>query len=84
LSANDIDAIIAKHNNTPRKCLGFKTPAETFIPLHFKCESTPGSSPGWRSREMAAPTHNRRFHTIRLASTRYNAPSLTRGKQGAG
>ena len=46
LSANDIDAIIAKHNNTPRKCLAFLTPTETFLPLHFKCESTPGSSPG--------------------------------------
>ncbi|SEP58862.1 hypothetical protein SAMN05428969_3730, partial [Devosia sp. YR412] len=32
---------------TPRKCLGFKTPAEAFLnPLHFKCESTPGSRPG--------------------------------------
>jgi len=41
-----IDDIIAAHNNTPRKCLGFLTPAEAFIPLHFECESTPGSSPG--------------------------------------
>ncbi len=46
LSPNDIDAIISSYNNTPRKCLGFLTPAETFLPLHFKCESTPGSSPG--------------------------------------
>jgi IS30 family transposase len=46
LSAKALDAIIANYNNTPRKCLGFKTPAETFLPLHFKCESTPGSSPG--------------------------------------
>ena len=46
LSAKDIDAIIANYNNTPRKCLGFLTPAETFLPLHFKCESTHGSSPG--------------------------------------
>ena len=46
LSAKAIDAIIANYNNTPRKCLGFKTPAETFRTLHFKCESTPGSSPG--------------------------------------
>jgi IS30 family transposase len=46
LSAKAIDAIIANYNNTPRKCLGFLTPAETFLPLHFKCESTPGSSPG--------------------------------------
>jgi IS30 family transposase len=41
-----LDAILASYNNTPRKCLGFQTPAETFTPLHFKCESTPGSSPG--------------------------------------
>jgi IS30 family transposase len=42
-----IDAILAEHNNTPRKCLGFQTPAETFLkPLHFKCESTPGTRPG--------------------------------------
>lgn len=46
LSPNDIDAIIKSYNNTPRKCLGFLTPAEIFLPLHFKCESTPGSSPG--------------------------------------
>jgi IS30 family transposase len=36
---------LAQHlNNTPRKCLGFKTPSEVFLPqikpLRFKCEST--------------------------------------------
>lgn len=42
-----LDAIIAQHNNTPRKCLGFLSPAEAFLqPLHFECESTPGSRPG--------------------------------------
>ena len=42
-----IDAILARYNHTPRKCLGFQTPAEAFTnPLHFKCESTPGTSPG--------------------------------------
>ena len=41
-----LDAILAAHNNTPRKCLGFLTPAEACKPLHFVCESTPGSSPG--------------------------------------
>ncbi len=47
-SQSDIDAIALKHNNTPRKCLGFKTPAELFSRhlLHFKCESTPRLSPG--------------------------------------
>jgi IS30 family transposase len=46
LSPNKLDTILAAHNNTPRKCLGFQTPAEAFIPLHFECESTPGSRPG--------------------------------------
>lgn len=46
LPADSLKAILACYNNTPRKCLGFKTPAEAFTPLHFKCESTPGSSPG--------------------------------------
>jgi transposase, IS30 family len=33
--------LIAAYNNTPRKCLDFRTPAETFSQLlHFECEST--------------------------------------------
>lgn len=34
--------LIQAYNNTPRKCLDFKTPAELFWEkaLHFKCEST--------------------------------------------
>ncbi len=47
LSKWALDTILARYNNTPRKCLGFQTPAEAFLqPLHFKCESTPGTSPG--------------------------------------
>ncbi|MCW1986038.1 UNVERIFIED_ORG: IS30 family transposase [Sphingomonas sp. R1F5B] len=46
LPTQQLDAILANYNNTPRKCLGFKTPAETFQTLHFGCESTPGSGPG--------------------------------------
>jgi IS30 family transposase len=40
--------LIAAHNNTPRKCLGFKTPAEVFSAklLHFKCDSTPSLRSG--------------------------------------
>ena len=43
-----IDACAASYNNTPRKCLGFKSPAEAFASqlLHFKCESTSRPSPG--------------------------------------
>jgi IS30 family transposase len=36
------EAVIAAYNNTPRKCLHFKTPAEVFLAklLHFEREST--------------------------------------------
>lgn len=35
------------YNHTPRKCLGFQTPAEVFAKLlHFKCETTPQPSLG--------------------------------------
>jgi IS30 family transposase len=39
---NHFQAIADACNNTPRKCLGFKTPNEIFLSnlLHFKCEST--------------------------------------------
>ena len=39
LSNKTIDKLVARYNNTPRKCLSFQTPAEAFIqPLHFKLE----------------------------------------------
>ena len=46
-SNNDIDDVALALNNTPRKCLAFKTPAELFSEqlLHFKCESTSRPSP---------------------------------------
>jgi IS30 family transposase len=35
------NALINAYNNTPRKCLDFRTPAEAFSEvLHFECEST--------------------------------------------
>jgi IS30 family transposase len=47
LSNKAIDKLVAQYNNTPRKCLGFQTPAKAFLkPLHFKCESTPETSSG--------------------------------------
>ena len=47
LPRKHIDAILARYNHTPRKCLGFQTPAEAFLnPLLFECESTPGTRPG--------------------------------------
>jgi len=50
LSQADLAALESHHNNMPRKCLGFRTPAELlnqFLqPSHFKCEFTPRPSPG--------------------------------------
>jgi len=48
LDPQTLDAYVAAYNNTPRKCLGFKTPAEAFLAqlLHFKCESISRLSPG--------------------------------------
>jgi transposase, IS30 family len=41
LSAKDFNAVFDAYNNTPRRCLDFKTPAEVFAEaLHFECEST--------------------------------------------
>ena len=49
LSPRQFDRIIANYNATPRRCLGFKTPAEVFWnivnPLHFKRETT--CPPAW-------------------------------------
>ena len=40
--------LVVAYNNTPRKCLGFKSPAQAFLSqlLHFKCESTPSLRSG--------------------------------------
>ena len=42
LTQKAVDSLTQRYNQTPRKCLGFKTPAELFTAqlLHFKCEST--------------------------------------------
>jgi IS30 family transposase len=47
LSQAQFDATLAIYNNTPRKCLDYRTPAEVFSSklLHFKCESTFRLSP---------------------------------------
>ena len=48
LDPDSLDAYVAAYNNTPRKCLGFKSPAQAFLAqlLHFKCESTSPLSRG--------------------------------------
>jgi len=41
LPAKRFNALVAAYNNTPRKCLDWRTPAEVFSQvLHFECEST--------------------------------------------
>lgn len=42
LDIKDIERIVANYNHTPRKCLGYKTPAEALSKqlLHFECEFT--------------------------------------------
>ncbi len=41
LPADQIRQLALLYNHTPRKCLGFRTPAEVFAKvLHLKCEST--------------------------------------------
>jgi len=48
LEPSSLDDLVAAHNNTPRKCLGFKSPAEVFSAklLHFKRDSTPSLRSG--------------------------------------
>ena len=49
--------LIAIYNNTPRKCLDFRTPAESFAQvLHFECESTSLLSQG---RQRSMRSHSR-------------------------
>jgi transposase, IS30 family len=48
LQDQDLKELVGLYNHTPRKCLGYKTPAEVFIKqlLHLKCESTSPLSRG--------------------------------------
>jgi IS30 family transposase len=48
IDGETLNACIAAYNSTPRKCLGFQTPAEVLLAqlLHFKCESTPSLRSG--------------------------------------
>ena len=41
IDTDSLNACVAAYNNTPRKCLAFRSPAEVFSKLlHFECEST--------------------------------------------
>jgi transposase, IS30 family len=54
LSTRRFRRLIAVYNNTPRKCLDFRTPAESFAQvLHFECDSTSLRSQGRRESVFA-------------------------------
>jgi IS30 family transposase len=56
LSNSRFRTLVAAYNNTPRKCLDFRTPAESFAQvLHFECEST---SPRSRGRHLGVLPHH--------------------------
>lgn len=48
ITLDRLDAAIAAYNNTPRKCLAFRSPAEVFFDklLRLECESTPSLRSG--------------------------------------
>jgi len=48
LHPSQLNACAAAYNNTPRKCLGYKSPAQAFLAqlLHFERESTSSLSRG--------------------------------------
>jgi IS30 family transposase len=63
LSTSRFRRLVAAYNNTPRKCLDFKTPAEAFSQvLHFECEST---SPRARGRHRVM---QRRYYLTRATA----------------
>ena len=64
-------AYVAAYNNTPRKCLGFKSPAETFSKLlHFECESTFPPSRGWAEGLMPFSFFNASRRALRPSCAR--------------
>ncbi|MCY4448418.1 MAG: hypothetical protein OXE02_06200, partial [Chloroflexi bacterium] len=54
LSEREFTALLRVYNNTPRKCLGYLTPAEVLREqvLHFECEFTVPLSQERRTPEV--------------------------------
>ncbi len=62
VSSRQLQQLAALYNHTPRKCLGWLTPAEVFSKLlHFKCEST---SPPSRGRLLGRFLFSKRLRTL--------------------
>jgi IS30 family transposase len=64
LSDDHFTWLLQVYNNTPRKCLDFRTPAEVFWnkALHFKCEST--FQPSLERRAKARPERHPSTGTV--------------------
>lgn len=72
ISTARLAQLVSLYNYVPRKCLGYRTPAEVFAQaLHFKCESSSPRSRGRRGR--GAPC------LLRLARARCLRPQTARG-----
>ena len=54
MTERDLDALVAAYNDTPRKCLGFRTPAEAFSTLRICCTSTVTPPPRLRGNDGIA------------------------------
>ena len=68
--------LVRSYNNTPRKCLGYRTPAEIFSThvLHLQCEST-----FLPSQERRRGAQGRRpFDRLRASGSETDAVTLTR------
>ena len=69
LSTRRFHQFMAIYNNTPRKCLDYRTPAESFAQvLHFECESTSRPPPGRRGERVA------RYFTTPISRRYFNTP----------
>jgi IS30 family transposase len=80
LSNSRFRRFIAVYNNTPRKCLDFRTPAESLAQvLHFECESTSLRSQG-RQAEAFIIGHTSAFPRRENARTVHLSPP----KEGVG
>ena len=75
VSSKQLQQLAALYNHTPRKCLGWQTPAEVFSQLlHFKCEFT---FPPSRERPLLLPNRNSRSSPTRRSCSGTRAPPGT-------
>jgi len=76
LPSNRFRQFVAAYNNTPRKCLDFRTPAESFAQaLHFECESTSLLSQGRRAPTPSPPAAARSHICAKAKTTASPAPT---------